>query len=181
MNRFSFILSAFVCMVTLAGVTLGCHTVPTADTVYSVGRGIGATTGIVADQAISDTDVRRAVIDVSGDVSKVVPEVGQPIEAAWGPVAREHVDRLVADGSLTSAQGQLVLSGFRLLCVGWTALEDRHPDVRTARDLTNAGISGFFDGFLSTFKENCDDCCSDCTVDARTYRSLKRELRWNWK
>ena len=178
MNRFALVFGMVGIVAGILGATLlsGCHTVPTADTVYLVGHGCGATTGIVSDSAVKDPAVREATISLAKRISQVVPQVGQTIEEAWGETAREHTEQLVQKGKLTPAQGQLVLAGFKLICVGYTALEDRYPNIRTYRDLANAGLSGFFDGFLSTFKEECEDCCdecSDCTIDRYTYRKLK--------
>lgn len=180
MNRFALVFGLAGVVAGILGVSAltGCTTPPTADVVYLAGRGCGSTTGIVLDNAVKDPEVRKRIVEIAGPVSQVIPQVGQTLDEAWGDVAKEHTAKLVAQDKLTEAQGRMVVAGFKLVCVGWSALEDRYPSIRVSRDLANAGLSGFFDGFLATFKaDECEDCCDDCTIDRHTYMKLKAVRR----
>lgn len=183
MSKFILILAAAICMFAIAGVVTGCHSIPTADTVYMVAHAGGTGTALVMNETSLDTEKSTVIRDITKEVRECTPEVGQTLEAAWTPVAQAHTDLLIQEGRIDAATGTVIMSGFKTVMVGVNLLEARYPQIRADRDLLNAFIAGFTDGFLEKFEvecENCTDGCTDCTVRAERLgvdRSAVNEVR----
>ena len=147
----------------------GCKTVPTADTVYLVAHAGGSATALVMNETKLDADKRTIIRDITKEVRECTPEVGQTLEAAWTPIAQAHTDLLVEEGKIDTAEGAVIMAGFKTVMVGVTLLETRYPQIRVNRDLLNAFITGFTDGFLAKFDVNCNSGdCRDLKTAAPT-------------
>lgn len=170
---------AILMLITTACAFVGCQRTPTVDAVYTIAYAGGTGTALVMNETKLDTEKRTVLRDIVVEIQACTPEVGQPLEAAWTPIAQQHVDLLVQEGKIDSASAVLIMAGFRTAMVGVNLLEQRYPVIRSGRDYTNAAISGFTVGFLERFKVECDDC-RDCTVQAIRLgidRSVVQEVR----
>ena len=96
----------------------GCKSVPTPEVMKSTATAVGAAAGLVANETKIDDKTRNAVISIVEEVAKVTPAQGQSFEAAWTPVAKEVVAKLIADGKLDEGQGQLALIAFSVAAKG---------------------------------------------------------------
>lgn len=152
MKRLSFV-GAALSLLALCG----CKSVPSADAVYMISSASGAATALVMNETKLSCEKREVIRDIVKEVRECTPEVGQTLEAAWTPIAKEHVALLVEMGKIDSASGVLIMAGFKTVMVGVNLIETRYPQVRTARDLTDSAIWGFSDGFLAKFDVKCDD------------------------
>lgn len=179
MNRFAITLAAVVCMVALAGITLGCKHVPSCDVIYMVAHAGGTGTALVMNETSLDTEKRTVIRDITKEVRECTPEVGQTLEAAWTPIAQAHTDLLVQEGKIDAATGVVIMAGFKTVMVGVNLLEARYPRIRVDRDLLSAFIAGYTDGFLAKFEVECGDC-TDRTVKAERLgidRTVVTEVR----
>lgn len=133
---------------------VGCKSVPSADTVYLVANAGGTATALVMNETTLDTEKRIVIRDIMNEVRDCTPEVGQTLEAAWTPIAKEHVNLLIQEGKIDAATGDLILAGFKTVMVGVNLIENRYPKIRAYRDLTDSAIAGFTDGFIAKFVVN---------------------------
>ena len=166
-------------LIATACVFVGCKHTPSVDAVYAIAYAGGSGTALVMNETKLDTEKRTILRNIVVEIQSCTPEVGQPLEAAWTPIAQQHVDLLVQEGKIDSASAVLIMAGFRTVMVGVNLLEQRYPVIRAGRDYANAAISGFTVGFLERFKVECDNCC-DCTVKAVQLgidRSIVQEVR----
>lgn len=157
----------------------GCRTTEyTVDQVYSGAHAGGEVTALVMNETSLDTARRSVIRDIMTKVRDVTPEVGQPLEAAWTPVAQAHVDRLLSEGRITSATAVFIMAGFRTCMAGVNALEQQYPQVRTGRDYLDAFVKGYVTGFLARFEVKADRLAriaSSCVVKTEAL-GLDREL-----
>ena len=130
----------------------GCKSLPTPDAMKSTATAVGAAAGLVANETKINDKARNTVIMIVEEVAKVVPKQGQSFEDAWTPVAKEIVAKLVADGKIDAATGDLVMMAFGIAVKGIDYIFDiRYPKAREYEELVAAAVSGFTDGFLTTF------------------------------
>ena len=134
----------------------GCKTKPNVDKVnrafyYGVAHAGGTGTALVMNETSLSKEKRVVIRDVFVDIKSCNPEVGQPLEAAWTPIAKKHVDALVSDGKIDSATGVVIMAGFHTAMTGVNLIEQHYPEIREDRDLLSAAIAGLTDGFLEHF------------------------------
>lgn len=161
----------------------GCKTVPSNEMMYTTSYAIGVAAGMITNETKIDDDSRNAVCEIMAIVRTVTPATNETFEVKWMKVAEEHVAKLVEKGKLDKAQGEIVLTAFKLACKGIDYMfEVRFPKAKQYKELVTSAIDGFCDGFLLVFKpanpEECNDCCVDCcergvTFDVNAYRYLK--------
>jgi len=162
--------------VALTTASVGCKSVPTTDTMYRTSYAVGVTTGMIANETKIDDASRNAICDVLNIVSSCVPETNQTFEAAWMPIAKAHIAKLVEDGKLDAAQARMVETTFSLIVQGIDYLfEYRFPKAKAYKEVVIAAIDGFTGGFLTVFKPANDTLSSARTVefDAQAYQWLK--------
>lgn len=156
--------------------SVGCRSVPTADTMYSTSYAVGIATGMVANEAKIDDASRNAICDVLNVVSSCVPETNQTFEAAWMPIAKAHIAKLAAEGKLDSLQSRMVETTAGIIVQGIDYLfEHRFPKAKMYKDVVTAAIDGFAGGFLMMFKPTNDTLSYARSVefDAQAYHWLK--------
>lgn len=129
----------------------GCKTRPNVDNINRIFYYGGSGTALVMNETSLNKEKRVVIYDVFVDIKACNPEVGQPLEAAWTPIAQKHVDLLVTEGKIDAATGVVIMAGFRTAMAGVNLLEQHHPEIREDRDLLSAAIAGFTDGFLERF------------------------------
>ena len=130
---------------------VGCKTRPNIDKVNRAFYYGGATISIVMNETSLSKEKRVVIRDVFVDIKSCNPEVGQPLEAAWTPIAQKHVDALVSDGKIDSATGVVIMAGFHTAMTGVNLIEQHYPEIREDRDLLSAAVAGLTDGFLEHF------------------------------
>ena len=129
----------------------GCKTRLNVDNINRIFYYGGASTALVMNETSLEKEKRIVIYDVFVDIRACNPEVGQPLEAAWTPIAQKHVDILVTEGKIDAGTGVVIMAGFRTAMAGVNLLEQHHPEIREDRDLLSAAITGFTDGFLERF------------------------------
>lgn len=149
----------------------GCRTVPGADVTRLAARGIGSATGLALNECDLPDGVRNRIIEIAGVVLKVVPKPGQALEDVWAPIARTHVDGLVAAGTIDKATGEVVVAAVRLVIKGYTLVELRHPKVRIVRELAEAALTGFGEGLLAAMKPV--NALEAVPVDVEAFRAIR--------
>lgn len=142
----------------VAFVTTGCKTTPAVGTVRTVAYAAGVSTALVMNETKLDADKRVVIRDIVREVRKCTPEVGQPIESSWTPIAQQHVDLLVGSGKIDVSTGVLIMAGFKTVMVGVNVIESRYPQIGAGRDLLDAAVGGFCEGFLVKFDTGCANC-----------------------
>jgi len=130
----------------------GCKTLPTPETMETTSYAIGVSTGLVANMTKIDDDSRNAICDIMGAVATVIPEDGQTFEDAWMDVAKRHTQALIDKGTITQAQGELILAAVRLAVKGIDYVFIRYPEAKQYKELVTAATRGFCNGFLTVFK-----------------------------
>lgn len=138
---------AFIGLMKLAG----CKTTQSIDKVNRAFYYGGTTISLVMNETSLSKEKRVVIRDVFVDIKTCNPEVGQPLEAAWTPIAQKHVDALVSEGKIDSATGVVIMAGFHTAMTGVNLLEQHYPEIRKDRDFLSAAISGLTDGFLEHF------------------------------
>lgn len=165
-----------IVLAALSVIVTGCDPkLPDAGTMETTSRAIGVAAGFVASQTKMDADAKAAVTEIMTTVAKVVPAKDQTFEAAWTPVAKEVVAKLVADGKLKEGQDVLVLAAFS---VATKAIDYefnvRYPKAREVADLVSAAVKGFTDGFLSTFNTTAAFKAAPAEMDKEAYDYLTK-------
>lgn len=161
---------ASLCIALMASV--GCKSVPTTDTMYRTSYAVGVTTGMIANETKIDDASRNAICEVLEVVSSIVPETNQTFEAAWTPIAKAHIARLVEDGKLDDAQARMVETAFSLVVQGIDYIfEFRYPEARECKEVVIAAVDGFTGGFLAVFTPANDVRAVE--ADAQAYQWLK--------
>ena len=161
-------------------VIAGCKTIPTTDKMQSAASAIGVAAGLVANETKIDDNTRNTIVAIMNEVSRVVPKSGQSFEEAWTPVAKEVVEKLIADGKITQEVGTLSLSVFGIAIKGIDYLFTvRYPKARQYEELVSAAITGFTEGFLTVFKpvNNEDTKGKNLKVDKAAYIWLKEHTK----
>ena len=168
-----------ILMVVLAAASIvfaGCDkTLPSPEKMESVSRSIGVAAGYVASQTKLDAEVKAAVAEIMGEVSKAAPAKGQTFEDAWTPVAKDITTKLIADGKLKEGQDVFVLAAFS---IATKALDYeftvRYPKARDVADLIAAAVRGFTGGFLSTFNVGDAMKAAPVEMDKAAYEYLTK-------
>ena len=168
-----------ILMVVLAAIAVfftGCDKdLPTPEKMETTSRAIGVAAGYVAIQTKIDAEAKAAVTVIMNEVAKATPAKDQTFEAAWTPVAKEVVAKLVANGKLKEGQDVLVLAAFN---VATKALDYefnvRYPKAREVTDLLSSAVRGFTDGFLSTFNVGTMMKAAPVDMDKETYEYLTK-------
>lgn len=133
--------------------TVGCKSLPTSESMYTTTHAIGVATGMVANGTEIDDASRNAVCDIVNEVAKCIPDTNETFSAAWTPIAKEHTDKLIAEGKLSTTQGVLVMQAFSIAVSGIDyVFEVRYPNAKQYKELVSASVNGFTDGFLTVFK-----------------------------
>ena len=168
-------------MLLLAVVTFvfsGCKKdLPTPEKFETIAESIGVATGYVVNQTKIDGKARNALIDVMNAVRQVTPNQNQTFTDAWTPIAKQVVDKLVADGSLDKDSAELVTATFGVVCKGIDYIFNvRYPKAKTQVELVNAAIRGFIDGFLTVFKpiNNSFAATPPANMDKEAYKYLTK-------
>ena len=131
----------------------GCKSLPTPEVMESTASSIGIAAGLVANETKIDDKARNTVVEIIGEVARVVPKKGQSFEDAWTPVAKEVVAKLVAEGKITEGIGTISLAAFGVAVKGVDYIFDiRYPKAREYEELVSAAVKGFTSGFLTVFK-----------------------------
>lgn len=157
--------------------TVGCKSLPTSDTMYSTANAIGVATGMVANGTEIDDASRNAVCDIVNKVSSCIPETNQTFSAAWTPIAKEHTDKLIVEGKISTTQGVFVMKAFSVAVAGIDYIfEVRYPTAKQYKDIVTAAVNGFTDGFLTVFKPVDGDSARGraVTFDIDAYEWLKK-------
>lgn len=162
--------------VALVTTSVGCKSIPTTDSMYRTSYAVGVATGMIANETKIDDASRNAICDIINVVSSCIPETNQTFEAAWTPIAKAHIAKLVEDGKLDDAQARMVETVFSLAIQGIDYLfEYRYPKAKTYKEVVVAAIDGFSSGFLKVFKPANATLSASRTVelDAEAYQWLK--------
>lgn len=131
-------------------VSAGCKSIPTADKIESVAQLVGVSAGMVVNMTKIDPASKATVIEIMKIAEATVPKTNETFVAAWTPIAKTYVDKLVADGKVDRVQGDLILTGFGIACRGLDYVFDvRYPKARQYEELVSAAVHGFIGGFTS--------------------------------
>ena len=164
-----------ILIVVLAAIAVfftGCDKdLPTPEKMETTSRAIGVAAGYVAIQTKIDAEAKTAVTVIMNEVAKATPAKDQTFEAAWTPVAKEVVAKLVADGKLKEGQDVLVLAATKALDYEFNV---RYPKAREVTDLVSSAVRGFTDGFLSTFNVGTMMKAAPVDMDKETYEYLTK-------
>lgn len=147
-----------------AAVLTGCKSIPSVDSMEKTSKAVGVATALVANKVKMTEDQCEAIVYIVGQVKSTVPASGQSFEAAWTPIAKANVQKLVSEGKLTAVEGEVVLTAFSVVVKGVDYIfYVRYPKAKQYEELTRAAVKGFCEGFLAYF--DCEGC-SDCTLRA---------------
>lgn len=176
MRTYASHMAGAMCAAILALATLfcGCASVPSVETMNAVATSIGVTSGTVCGMTKIDDASRNAVVEIMTAVDKCVPTNGQSFASAWTPVAKEHIQKLVADKKLDEGQAVLVEGAFGVACNGIDYLFDvRFPKAKEYKELVETAVHGFTGGFLSVFKPadavSAQKCAANIDKEAYDY------------
>lgn len=140
---------AVIALVGLCAIA-GCKSVPTADKIESVSRLAGTSAAMVVNMTKIDEQSKAVIVEIMDKVEVAVPQTNQTFTEVWTPIAKEYVSKLVADGKVDEGQGQLILSGFSIVCNGIDYVFDvRYPKARQYKELVEAAVHGFIGGYKS--------------------------------
>ena len=140
---------AIIALVGLCAI-VGCELVPTADKIESVSRLAGTSAAMVVNMTKIDEQSKAVIIEIMDEVAVAVPQTNQTFTEVWTPIAKEDVAKLVTDGKVDKGQGQLILSGFSIVCNGIDYVFDvRYPKARQYKELVEAAVHGFIRGYKS--------------------------------
>ena len=131
----------------------GCKGIPSVETMMATATAVGVATGTALNMTKISDSHRNAIVSVVKEVQAVTPETNQTFEAAWMPVAKKHIQELVAAGKLKPEEAPLVEGSCLVVCKGVDYLfEYRFKKASEYKDLVAAASKGFTTGFLSVFQ-----------------------------
>lgn len=151
------------------GTVTGCATLPTAEQVTLVAKGIGGSVGLLLNECRLPEVSWTVLVAVVKTAVGLTPETGKTLTYLWTTAAKAHVAALVAAGTLPVLTAAVVLVAFALVVRAFELLEERHPVLKTAVTLLGAAVDGFGAGFLATF---APQGLAVQSYDDATYRTL---------
>lgn len=140
-----------VLMVAIASICIvGCKSVPSVEKIESVSRLAGTSAAMVVNMTKIDEQSKAVIIEIMNEVEVCVPQTNQTFTEVWTPIAKDYVAKLIADGKIDDGQGQLIVSGFSIVCNGIDYIFDvRYPKARQYKELVEAAVHGFISGYKS--------------------------------
>lgn len=156
-------------------VLVGCKTVPSPEKLEVTANAVGIAAAMVANQTKIDDASRATIIEIITEVDKCVPATNQTFEAAWTPIAQEHVAKLLEEGKIDAGQAKLILGAFDVAVKGVDYLiAVKYPAVAKYGNLLEAATHGFCKGFLTYFKpvNGVVSASSEVEYDVEAYEYL---------
>lgn len=161
-------------------VGLGCKSIPSNDAMYSTSYAIGVASGMVAQETSLDKETSSVICDIFEIVSECTPETNLTFSSSWTPLAKTHIDKLIADGKLTKAQGVLVEKTFGVLVTGIDYIfEVRFPNAKQYKDIVSAAIKGFTKGCITVMRNSGEERGLEgaIVVDLKAYKWIKKNSK----
>lgn len=157
------ILASFVAAIVM--VIVGCKSLPTPESLAVTSRAVGIAAATVANMTKIDDASRNVVVEIMNEVEGCIPQTNETFEAAWTPIAKRHVQKLVDEKKIDDGQATLILGAFDVACKGIDYLVFiRYPKAVEYTELVEAATHGFCEGFLSNFKP-ANRMCFGCAMD----------------
>ena len=153
----------------------GCKSVPTPEKIEAVAKLTGTSAAMVVNMTKIDEKSKTVILEIMDKVAEVVPQTNQTFTEVWTPIAEEYVNKLVEEKKIDEGQGQLIVSGFSIVCNGIDYIFDvRYPKAKQYKELVEAAVHGFIDGYKSiSISVGLKSAAAKTAYDTKAYDYLK--------